>query len=326
VRTPLCDLLGIEHPIVQAPFGLWTSAELVAEVSNAGGLGSLGASQRPLDDLRRQLERVRELTDRPFAVNHVARSHDEEAVEATLAARPKVMSYATGEAGDLVERAHAAGSLFMQQVGSVQEATQAAERGVDVVIAQGSESGGYGGFVSALALVPQVVDAVAPIPVIAAGGVADGRGLAAVLMLGAQGVNIGTRFVASNEALVDDEWKRAIVAAASEDAVKLEFWNSLMPVKPGMYETLPRALRTPFVDEWNARREDAEREAESLLAQVRASVQERRSHEFVPFTGQSAGLIQEVLPAAEIVARFVAEAEAALERVRGLPAGSVSPR
>jgi enoyl-[acyl-carrier protein] reductase II len=326
VRTPLCDLLGIEHPIVQAPFGLWTSAELVAEVSNAGGLGSLGASQRPLDDLRRQLERVRELTDRPFAVNHVARSHDEEAVEATLAARPKVMSYATGEAGDLVERAHAAGSLFMQQVGSVQDATQAAERGVDVVIAQGSESGGYGGFVSALALVPQVVDAVAPIPVIAAGGVADGRGLAAVLMLGAQGVNIGTRFVASNEALVDDDWKRAIVAAASEDAVKLEFWNSLMPVEPGMYETLPRALRTPFVDEWNARREDAEREAESLLAQVRASVQERRSHEFVPFTGQSAGLIQEVLPAAEIVARFVAEAEAALERVRGLPAGSVSSR
>ena len=326
MRTPVCDLLGIEHPIVQAPFGLWTSAELVSEVSNAGGLGSLGASQRTVDDLQRELERVRELTDRPFAVNHIARSHDEEAVAATLAASPKVVSYATGEPGDLVDRAHAAGSLFMQQVGSVREAAQAAERGVDVIIAQGSESGGYGGFVSTLALVPQVVDAVAPIPVIAAGGVADGRGLAAVLMLGAQGVNVGTRFVASNEARVDDEWKQAIVAAASEDAVKLEFWNSLMPLEPGMYETLPRALRTPFVDEWNARRVDAEREAESLLAQVRSAVEERRSHEVVPFTGQTAGLVKEVLPAAEIVARFVAEAEEALERAEALRAASGSVR
>ena len=214
----------------------------------------------------------------------------------------------------------------MQQVGSVREAAQAAERGVDVIIAQGSESGGYGGFVSTLALVPQVVDAVAPIPVIAAGGVADGRGLAAVLMLGAQGVNVGTRFVASNEARVDDEWKQAIVAAASEDAVKLEFWNSLMPLEPGMYETLPRALRTPFVDEWNARRVDAKREAESLLAQVRSAVEERRSHEVVPFTGQTAGLVKEVLPAAEIVARFVAEAEEALERAEAGRAASGSVR
>src|SRR6266496_2090170 len=224
LRTQLCDLLQIEFPVIQAGMGPFTGAQLAAAVSNAGGLGSLGASQRPVADLERQLALI-------------------------LRARPPIISLALGEPGDLVKRAHDAGILVMQQVHTVKQARQAAEREVDVIIAQGSEAGGFGGTVAALALVPQVIDAVIPIPVVAAGGIADGRGLAAALVLGAQGVNVGTRFLASTEAPVSEGWKEAILAAESEDAVKVEVWNDMIPLPGGGgYGTVPRALRTPFID------------------------------------------------------------------------------
>ena len=143
----------------------------------------------------------------------------------------------------------------MQQVHTVGQAYRVAERGVDAIVAQGSEAGGFGGTVGAMALIPQVVDAVSPIPVVAAGGIADGRGLAAALLLGAKGVNIGTRFLASTEATVPDDWKQKILAADSEDAIKVEFADHVFPrpSREGGYGTLPRVLRTPFVEEWNRR-------------------------------------------------------------------------
>jgi len=205
----------------------------------------------------------------------------------------------------------------MQQVHTAAQAEEAAGFGVDVIIAQGGEAGGFGGTVSTMALVPQVVDAVAPVPVVAAGGIADGRGLAAALTLGAQGVNIGTRFVASTEANVAEEWQDAIVHASSEDAVKVEFADEVFPpAGPGGYGTRPRALRTPFVDEWNARPEEAARAAERLGGELIDAVRAGRAHELVPFTGQTAGLIGDVLPVAEIVRRKVAEAEQALGAAR----------
>lgn len=313
VRTPVCDLLGIEFPIVQAGMGPFTSAELVAAVSNAGGLGSLGAG-RPADDLRRQLALIRELTDRPFAVNHLVPTLDEEAFTLTLEARPPVISLALGDPGDLVKRAHDAGILVMHQVHTVRQALQAAERGVDVIIAQGSEAGGYGGAVAALTLIPQVVDAVRPVPVLAAGSVFDGRGLAAALVLGADGVNVGTRFLASVEAPISDGWKQAILAAVSEDAIKVDVWNDIFPLPgTGGYGTVPRALRTPFSEEWGERREDARREAERLQGEVMAAAQQGRIHELMPFAGQTAGAIREVLPAGDIVRRIIAEAQDALK-------------
>jgi nitronate monooxygenase/enoyl-[acyl-carrier protein] reductase II len=318
LRTDICDLLGVDLPIIQAPYGAWTSAEVVAAVSNAGALGSIAAAGRPIEDLRSQLKRIRELTDRPFAANHVMRLFADEAYAATLEARPRVISVALGDPGDLVERAHEAGSLFVQQVHTVQQARQAAERGVDVIIAQGSEAGGFGGTVSTLALVPQVVDAVSPIPVVAAGGIADGRGLAAALILGAQGANIGTRFMASAEAAIPDGWKQDIVAAQSEDAVKVAFWNDVMPPEGGGYDTLPRALRTPFIERWNPQREEASREAARLREEIGNAMQQGGAHELVPFTGQTAGLIRDILPAAEIVRQLVAEAEQALQRGAGV--------
>src|SRR6266571_4854812 len=165
LHTPLCTLLGIEFPIIQAGMGAFTF---------------------------------------------------------TLAARPPVIAFALGDPGDLVQRAHDVGSLVIQQVTTVQQAREAAERGVDVIIAQGGEAGGYGGTIATFTLLPQVVDAVRPLPVVAAGGIADGRGLAAALVLGAQGVNLGTRFLASVEAPISADWKQALLAAESEDAIKVE--------------------------------------------------------------------------------------------------------
>jgi len=314
LHTPLCNLLGIEFPIIQAGMATFTSAELVAAVSNAGGLGSLGAALRSVEDLSGQLSLTRELTSRPFAVNHLVPTLNEEAFFLTLEAKPPVISLALGDPGDLVKRAHDAGILVIHQVTTVQQARQAAARGVDVIIAQGAESGGFGGTVAALALIPQVVDAVSPTPVVAAGGIADGRGLAAALVLGAEGINVGTRFVASVEAPVSPVWKQAILDADSEDAVKFEVWNDITPLVSSGYVTAPRAIRTPFIEEWQQHRDEARQEAERLQGELMTALQQGRIHEFVPFAGQSAGAIREILPAGEIVRRMVAEAEEALER------------
>ncbi len=327
LRTPACDILGIEVPVVQAAIWPATSAELVAAVSEAGGLGSIGSVFEPAESVERQIARVRELTNRPFAVNHVVPLLDEEAFEATLEAKPAVVSLALGDPGDLVERAHAAGAKVVHQVHTVSQARRVAELGVDAIIAQGSEAGGQGMplGVGAMALVPQVVDAVAPVPVLAAGGVADGRGLAAALVLGAQGANVGTRFLASEEASADESWKRAILATESEDVVRFEVWKEIFPpTGEGAYETVPRVMRTPFVEEWQRRPEEARREAERLREEVVSVIRQRRPHELVPFTGQTAGMIRDVLPAKEIVRKMVAEAEQALERANRLryPAGS----
>ena len=211
MRSPLCDLVGIEVPIIQAGMSIFTSPELAAAVSDAGALGSLGAWNRPADQLRRELAELRDLTDRPFAVNHVVPALDADAFAATLEHAPAVVSFALDDAGDLMRRVHDAGSLVMQQVTTVQQAQLAAEHGADIIVAQGGEAGGYGGVVSTLSLVPQVVDAVRPLPVVAAGGIADGRGIAAVLVLGAAGVNLGSRFLASAESPVGERWKKALV-------------------------------------------------------------------------------------------------------------------
>jgi enoyl-[acyl-carrier protein] reductase II len=315
LRTGLCDLFGIDVPVIQASIGPWTSVELSAAVSNAGGLGSIGTSMLPPERIGEQVARLRELTDAPFAVNHTVRPLSEEAFALTLELAPPIVSLALGAPGDLVARAHEVGALFMQQVHSVEHARRAAEQGVDVIIAQGSEAGGFGGVIGTMALVPQVVDAVSPIPVVAAGGIAEGRGVAAALALGAQGVNIGTRFLAAAETTIPDEWKQAIVAAESQDSVRAEFANDVFPPpEPDGYETLPRVLRTPFVDEWNARPEAVRAEADRLRGEIVRALQEGQAHKLMPFTGQTAGMIHEILPAAEILHRLVVEAEAALLR------------
>jgi nitronate monooxygenase/enoyl-[acyl-carrier protein] reductase II len=315
LRTPFCELFDIEAPVLQAAIWPATSPELVAAVSESGALGTVAAIFSTGDALREQIERVRSLTDRPFVVNHVVPNFDEEAFQATLGARPAAVSFALGHPGPLVERVHAAGSRVIHQVHNVAQARDAAELGVDVVIAQGSEAGGQGmvAGVGTMALVPQVVDAVAPIPVLAAGGVADGRGLAAALALGAAGANVGTRFLASSEASTDEGWQQQIVAAESDEAVRFDTWSAIMPPRPpGAYDVVPRVIRTDFVREWESRPAEAASEADRLRSEVMGAVREGRAHELVPFSGQTAGLIRDVRPAREIVRELVAGAETAL--------------
>jgi enoyl-[acyl-carrier protein] reductase II len=309
--TRFCELFDIEVPVLQAAIWPATSPELVAAVCEAGALGSVAAVFGSGDHVGGQIERLRELTDRPFGVNHVVPMLDEQTFEATLEARPAAVSFALGDPGALVERVREAGARAIHQVHTVAQAREVAERGVDVVIAQGSEAGGQGMArgVGTMALVPQVVDAVAPIPVLAAGGVADGRGLAAVLALGAAGANVGTRFLATEEAGAGPEWKQRILEIESEQAVRFEAWGAIMPSSEGGYDVVPRVIETDFVAAWEVRPDQAKREAERLRA------------EMTPFTGQTAGLVHDLPPAAEVVRRMVAEAEDALERAAALRTG-----
>ena len=313
MRTRLCELLGIEHPVIQAGMSLFTSAELVCAVSNAGALGSLGCWRRSAEDFRRQLERIRAGTKRPFAINHVVPDLTEEVFRLTLEARPALVSMALGDPGELVQRIHGAGARAMQQVTTVAQAVQAAERGVDIIVAQGADGGGYIGTIGTMALVPQVVDAVQPIPVVAAGGIFDGRGVAAALMLGAEGVNVGTRFLATHEAPIGDPWKQAILEANSEDAVYVHVLNDVMP-NPGArgYGTVLRSLRSPFIERWNDRRDEARRQAQQLLDELTGLTREGRIGDAFPAAGQSAGAVRDIRPAAEVVRRLMEEAHGVL--------------
>jgi enoyl-[acyl-carrier protein] reductase II len=167
-----------------------------------------------------------------------------------------------------------------------------------------------------MALVPQVVDAVSPIPVVAAGGIFDGRGIAAALMLGAAGVNLGTRFITSIEAPAPNEWKEAITATQSEDVIKVDVLNDISPI-PGTkgFPTIPRSLPTAFLSEWSAKREEARRERDRLRGQIVSTTQAGRQHECILWAGQTAGGISEILPVATIMRRLIAETEAALSSV-----------
>jgi enoyl-[acyl-carrier protein] reductase II len=311
LRTPVCDLLGIDVPIVGAPFGPWEQVDLAAAISRAGALGSVGTALRPAAELEAQWRRLRELTDRPFAINHTVRPFDEAVFAASLRVAPRAISFHLGVPPDLIARAHEAGAIWIQQVMDARQAEAALDGGADVIVAQGGEAGGNGGWVSTMVLVPQVVDLAGDVPVLAAGGIADGRGLAAALALGAQGAVVGTRFLASTELSIAEAWKRRVVAADAPDAVKVTNSELVMPPfnRPGG-PAEPRALRTSLVDQ--LREDPGSVDAERVGADLRAALLEGRGHEFLPFAGQSAALVHDVLPAADIIRRLMSEAEAVL--------------
>lgn len=229
----LIDLLGVEHPIIQAGMGTFGSgAALAAAVSDAGAIGTIGAAKRSPDGLRDELRAFHELTDSTFIVNFTRpwlRLYPE-CLDIALAAGPRAISISAGLPGEIVPRIHDHGSLVIAQVQSPEQARLAADEGADIVIAQGAEAGGYGATISSLVLIPQVVDAVAPLPVVAAGGISDGRGLAAVLMLGATGASIGTRFLATAEAAIGDQWKQRLVESTSDARVVIGPQAELAPV------------------------------------------------------------------------------------------------
>jgi NAD(P)H-dependent flavin oxidoreductase YrpB (nitropropane dioxygenase family) len=306
LRTPVCGLLGIDVPILQAGMATSTTPELVAAVSSAGGLGIIGGLNRTPDELRREIRRVRELTSRPFGVNHVVCRIDQAAVEMTLAQRVSVLSLAWGRAPELTYQAHEVGIKVVHMVSTPEEAGQVAADGADVIIAQGTEGGGHVGMMSTLPLVPQVVDVVGGVPVLAAGGIADGRGLAAVLMLGAQGALIGTRFLATPEARGRGQSKDVILNALGSQTVASRFYDDVLgKVWPG---AIVRSIQHPLLDEWGQRPQDWEEAADQLRPSLEAAI---GAGEFV-LAGESTGLIHDIVPAGELVGRIAREAEALL--------------
>ena len=306
LHPPVCALLGIDLPILQAGMSTYTTPELVAAVSNAGGLGIIGALGRSPDQLREEIGKVRELTTRPFGVNHVVSQIDAGAIDVTLELRVAVLSLSWGRAADLARRAHDAGIKVLHQVNSPEEAGQVAADGADVIVAQGTEGGGHVGGMSTLPLVPQVVDVVNGVPVLAAGGIADGRGLAAALMLGAQGALIGTRFLATPEARGRGHSKDVILNALGSQTVASKFFDDVLGIRwPG---ALVRSIRNPLLDRWAQRQQDWALAADQIRPSLEAAM---AAGDFV-LAGESAGMIHDIVPAGELVQRIAREAEALL--------------
>ncbi|MCC6382034.1 MAG: nitronate monooxygenase [Dehalococcoidia bacterium] len=372
LRTALCDLLGVEYPVISAGMGPVgggsdpaATAPLVAAVSNAGGLGVIGGAGFTPDELRDEIRRVRAMTTRPFGVDLLLPSNymggvdvdrlpadprdlvpaesraklrqiaadlgvewceaplpragipgassrpgggmSDEQMETVIEERVPVFASGLGNPGPWIERLHASGTVVLSLVGNVKNARRVADAGADVVVAQGTEAGGHTGRVATLALVPQVIDAVAPRPVVAAGGIADGRGLAAALALGAVGVWCGTAFLVADEANQPDTQKERILAATDEDTRVTKLYSG---------KTM-RNIVNPLVEAWEASGIPAMPMGlqNILTADLIYSVRKAgRDDLLMNAAGQISGLLSRSRPAADILADMVASAVDILTR------------
>ncbi len=312
--TRVCELLGVECPIVSAPMVGRATAELVAAVSAAGGFGLIGGSTAGPEWLREQIRMVRERTDRPFGVGFISSAPGVEAlVQVALEEQVTAISHSFVDPSSYVDAAHAAGVKVLAQVQTLAGATAAARAGVDLITAQGTEAGGHTGYNASLPFVPAVVDVVGDIPVLAAGGIADGRGLAAVLMLGAEGAWIGTRFLTSREAGGATWAKAAVVGAGTDDTVLTRAYD-IAQNAPFPQHVGGRVLRNQFTARWHEHDDQVLARREELAAEVLAA-EERGDTQVAPvYAGSAAGLITAIEPAAEIVRRIVTEAEDMLRK------------
>lgn len=302
--------------------------ELVAAVCNAGGFGILQAQLCPPPLLQQQIRYLRTLTTQPFGVNFVLHFPHHAGVQVCINERIAALSFFWGDPSEFIPAAHAAGIAVFHQVGSVGAAIRAQQSGVDVIIAQGVEAGGHlAGEVSTITLLPRVVDAVSPTLVLAAGGIADGRGLAAALCLGSDGIVMGTRFLATPEANAHPTYKSKLVAANEEDTVRTILFGHGWPHAPH------RTLSTPLVKEWLDRQNETQgsRAEEPVIGSTIIADLEMPIQRFVSMppnvhakvdidsmsllAGQSVGLVDEIRPAAEIVDETVNEAESLIRRL-----------
>lgn len=317
LRTPLCDLLGIRYPIMLAGMGGVAYAELAAAVSEAGGFGTLGMAGLGPERIRDEMRKVRDLTDKPFGVDLLAAvpASLEASVDIIIEEGASAFISGLGVPGPILGRLKAAGLKVMNVCGTVRHAVSGAEAGLDAVIAQGTEAGGHTGKVAGMALIPQIVDAV-DIPVIAAGAIIDGRGLAAALALGAQGVWMGTRFIASKEAHAGELYKQVILDADETDTIVTRCYSG----KP------MRVFRNTYVAEWETRPQDIKPfPAQAMLSHqsrvmggIGGQIEGLERDKSCFAMGQGAGGIKDVPSCREIVERVMAEAEAVIGRVAAL--------
>jgi nitronate monooxygenase len=315
LHTHLCDLLGISHPILNAPMGGTAVGALAAAVSNAGGFGMIGGtSGNGPDWLRTQIRTAREKTDRPFGVGFISAFPGiDELVQVALDEQVAVINHSFADPTPYVAAAKARGVRIFAQVQSVAQAQRAARAGVDAIIAQGTEAGGHTGVAGTLALVPAVIDAVGDIPVLAAGGIADGRGLAAVLMLGAVGASLGTRFVASEEWGGGAWEQQAVLAATADDTLRTSVYDQVRgaPFPAGIAD---RVLRNGFNSTWEGRTTEINAQRAELQRLLEQGSQAQDPAVVDISAGVAVGLIHSLEPAGVIVQRIVAEAEALLRQ------------
>lgn len=326
LETPICDLFGLAYPIAQAPIGSVSTPELAAAVSNAGGLGTLAVTWQGYDATRETIERTAALTDRPFAVNLVLDDATtihptEEHLEVCLEAGAPIVTFSFGDPAPYVATCHDADVPVIAMVGSADEASDAASAGVDALVAQGWEAGGHlGSDVATTSLVPRVADAV-DVPVFAAGGIGDGRGIAASIALGADGAWLGTRFVATREADAHETYKRAVVAARETETVRSQVFDGGWPGRDH------RTLENDVVREWKAagRPPPGDRPGEDEQVAETADGRTVRRYDDLPpiggvegdaealpqYAGQSAGTTGTVDAAGDVVETLVAETVAA---------------
>lgn len=305
-------MLGIEHPILLAGMGGVSFSALTAAVSKAGGMGIIGAASMEPDYLRQEIRTIKSITDKPFGVDLLMPLPDmiEAQMEVIYDEKIPVFVSGLGIPSEFIKEGHKRGMKMLCMVGKVAHALRAKEAGADVVVAQGTEAGGHTGKIGTLALVPQVVDATG-LPVIAAGGIGDGRGLAAALSLGACGVIMGTRFIATPEARATDTYRNALLKARDEDTFVTRCYTG---------KTL-RAVCNDYILDWETRPQDLKKFPQQILVSMEAEVVNfvtdgeihDASRQCMP-AGQVTGMIHEIKPAAQIVKETVAEAEHILKQ------------
>jgi len=330
LRTTVCDLFGVEFPIFSAGMGIGSGAPLAAAVSNAGGCGVVGSKGRTNDGLRNEIRQTREMTSKPFGVNLMPGVAREGMMDACIEERPPIIVFFWGDPVPWIVKAHRNGIKVLVQVGSVEEAEVAVSAGADAIIAQGCEAGGHVRATASLwANLPTIVDAVKPVPVLASGGIATGRGVAATLMLGGQGISIGTRFVATDEAFASQDYKNRIVRARAEDTVYLDLFDG------GFAPNAPhRVIRNKIVTEWElaGRPPIGKRPGEGTIVGTvnrrGGTLQVSRYYssmvtpeytgdlEYAPlWCGESCTLVNDIKPAADVVRDIVNEAAEVLRQV-----------
>ena len=323
MKTKLCEALGIDFPIIQAAIGGVSCPELAAAVSNAGGLGSIALVGLGKAGAAAALSRAKELTTRGIVANLLLSYDIKEEIEAVFDNPPKVVSFFWGDIRPYAKPVHEAGSLLMVTVGSVDEAKRAADSGADMIVAQGWEAGGHvRGEIATLPLIPAVTDAVSPLPVIAAGGIVDGRGLAAALCLGAQAAWIGTRFLAASEADIHPDYRARVFRANTSDTYYSKLYDGTWPDAPG------RVLKNKTIMEWESagKPEPGRRPGEGKTIVRDSDGREIKIYdaaamrsdmtgdiEAAPlWAGQGVGLVTKEQSAAEILDELVNQAKTAL--------------
>jgi enoyl-[acyl-carrier protein] reductase II len=304
-HTPICDLFGIEYPIFLAGMGQVAYAEVCAAVSEAGGFGTLGMVGASPEGIREEMRRVKALTKKPFGVDllQALPDHVEAAIDVIIEEGAAAFIAGLGIPGPVIGRCHAGRVKVISMCGTVEHARKAEQAGCDAVVAQGTEAGGHTGKVAAMALIPQTVDAVR-IPVLGAGSIVDGRGFVAALALGAQGVWMGTRFIATIEARAAGQFKERIVAARGSQTIVTRCYSG----KP------MRVIANPYVDEQEAHPEGIKRFPEQLMRSAVAGVMNYvddgatdPDKTCMP-AGQGIGSIDDIIPAGEVVRRVLSEA------------------